>query len=153
MPNLKKLRSPCLVCGKEPYRAGYKYCSNACQQEFQYRRYVALWKNGEETGLIAMGVVSFPVKRYLREKYFDKCCLCGWSQVNPITNKVPLVADHVDGNWRNNTEDNLRLICPNCDSLTTTYAALNKGNGRGKRAPSKRLLTARILFGRKTCTA
>lgn len=25
-----------------------------------------------------------------------------------------LEVDHVDGNWRNNSQDNLRLLCPNC---------------------------------------
>jgi len=81
-------------------------------------------------GLIATGVVSAHVKRYLREKFGDKCCLCGWAEINPKTGKVPLVADHIDGRWRNNAEVNLRLLCPNCDSLTPTYAALNKGSGR-----------------------
>jgi hypothetical protein len=56
-----------------------------------------------------------------------------------------LVADHIDGNWRNNTEENLRLLCPNCDSLTHTFSALNKGNGREHRAVSKRALEARML--------
>ena len=58
--------------------------------------------------------------------------------MNPKTGVAPLVADHIDGNWRNNTESNLRLLCPNCDSLTLTYAALNKGNGRKHRAASSR---------------
>ena len=52
--------------------------------------------------------------------------------------QIPLLADHIDGNWRNNVENNLRLLCPNCDSLSPTYAALNRGNGRKNRAISKR---------------
>ncbi len=139
----KKPRTPCRTCGKEPKRAGYLYCSNVCQQEFQYRAYIERWKKGKESGLLALGVVSAPVKRYLREKFNDKCCLCGWSEVNPKTGLVPLVADHIDGDWQNNTEENLRLVCPNCDSLSPTYAALNKGNGRPNRALSKRYRTAR----------
>ena len=64
---------------------------------------------------------------------------------NPKTGKVPLVADHIDGNWQNNIEENLRLICPNCDSLSPTYAALNKGHGRKHRRPSKRAKDASLL--------
>lgn len=64
--------------------------------------------------------------------------LCGWSHTNLKTGVVPLVADHVDGNWRNNSEGNLWLLCPNCDSLTPTYAALNRGNGRKNRVVSQR---------------
>lgn len=138
MANLKKPRPKCPVCGKEPARSSYKYCSNTCQQEYQRLRYLEDWKTEKVTGLQGLGIVSLHVKRYLRKKFGDKCCLCGWSKVNPKTGKAPLVANHIDGNWRNNVESNLRLVCPNCDSLSPTYAALNRGNGRENRAISKR---------------
>ncbi len=98
---------------------------------------------GNVSGLQGHGVVSRYVKRYLRKKYENKCCLCEWSKVNIVTGSVPLVADHIDGNWHNNTEDNLRLICPNCDSLTATYAGLNRGKGRNNRVISNRAKSAR----------
>jgi hypothetical protein len=113
--------------------------------EYQYVKYIHAWKAGEKSGLRTIGIVSRPIKKYLRIKYDDKCCLCGWSQVNPKTGIVPLVADHIDGNWRNNTEENLRLICPNCDALSPTFAGLNKGNGRKNRAVSKRAVDGRVL--------
>ncbi len=92
-----------------------------------------------------MGLVSAYIKKYLRRKFENKCCLCGWSEINQKTGMVPLVADHIDGSWQNNTEENLRLICPNCDSLTPTYAGLNKGNGRKDRVLSKRAKEGRLL--------
>ena len=58
---------------------------------------------------------------------------CGWNKINPITNKVPIELEHIDGNSENNSLDNLKLLCPNCHSLTPTYKALNIGNGRYKR--------------------
>lgn len=149
MPNPKKPRNNCLVCGEEPDRAGYKYCSNACQQEYQYQNYIKSWKEGKISGLNSIGLVSDTIKKYLRIKFDDKCCFCGWAKINPKTRKVPLVADHINGNWRNNIESNLRLLCPNCDSLTTTFAALNKGNGRQDRPISKRAKEGRLLTMRK----
>lgn len=149
MPNPKKPRPKCPVCGKEPARSFYTYCSNACQHEFQYQAYVMRWKNGKVSGLNTMGIVSDPVKRYLREKFGNKCCLCGWSEVNLKTMAAPLIADHVDGNWRNNLENNLRLLCPNCDSLTLTHGNLNRGKGRRNRVVSKRTKEARLMARRR----
>ena len=148
MPNPKKPRKKCLACKRETARAGYIYCSNACQSVYKYKTYIDKWKKEEELGLIATGVVSGHVKRYLREKFGDKCCLCSWAEVNLSTGKVPVVADHIDGNWRNNTEENLRLLCPNCDSLTPTYAALNKGRGRRVRPLSRRHKEAKLLVSK-----
>lgn len=145
MPNPKKPRVPCPICGKEPYRSFYKYCSNKCQAEFEYRVEIMEWHSGKISGLRSTGIVSSAVKKYLRKKFNNECCVCGWSQINISTGVVPLVADHIDGNWRNNTEKNLRLLCPNCDSLTPTFAALNKGRGRPGRARSKRAIDARML--------
>jgi hypothetical protein len=146
VPNPRKPRGKCLICKKENARPEYKYCSNACQQEYVYRAYIERWKAGEEHGLQSLGLVSAYIKKYLRRKFGNKCCLCGWSAINPKTGKAPLVADHIDGNWRNNVESNLRLLCPNCDSLSPTYAGLNRGNGRKGRVLSKRAQEGRLLM-------
>jgi hypothetical protein len=143
--NPKKPRLKCPVCGKEPHRSYYKYCSNKCQREYEYSKFILSWKEGKELGITSIGLVSSWIKKYLRIKYDDKCCLCGWSEVNQKTRVVPLVADHIDGNWRNNVENNLRLICPNCDSLSPTYAGLNRGHGRKNRAPSKRAQEGQLM--------
>jgi len=145
----RKERKKCLACGEEPSRPGYKYCSNACQHEYQHQSFIKRWKEGEETGIDTVGLVRRPIKRFLREKFEDKCCMCGWSITNPVTGVVPLVADHIDGNWRNNVEENLRLVCPNCDALSPTFSALNRGKGRPNRALSKRTLEARELASHK----
>jgi hypothetical protein len=46
---------------------------------------------------------------------------------------VPVEVEHIDGDWRNNRVENLKLLCPNCHALTATFRALNRGRGRAKR--------------------
>lgn len=38
---------------------------------------------------------------------------------------IVLHVDHVDGKYWNNTKENLRFICPNCHSQTTTWCGRN----------------------------
>jgi predicted HNH restriction endonuclease len=79
------------------------------------------------------GTVSNYVRRFLVENFGEKCFLCGWDEVNPYTGKIPVEVDHIDADWKNNSPENLRLLCPNCHSLTDTYKALNRGKGRSWR--------------------
>lgn len=40
--------------------------------------------------------------------------------------RLVLHVDHIDGNYRNNSQSNLRFLCPNCHSQTETYGSRNK---------------------------
>lgn len=75
------------------------------------------------------GQLSAHLRKYIFDKYNNKCCICGWGERNPYTNTIPLEIDHIDGDYKNNREDNLRLICPNCHSLTENYRGANRGKG------------------------
>jgi len=118
MPMPKKPRQGCLNCGKETKRAVDKYCDNHCQNEHIYNLYISSWLQGQESGGKKCGTVSNHVRKYLIRNFGEKCSLCGWCEVNPHTGKIPLEVDHIDGDWRNNSPENLRLLCPNCHSLT-----------------------------------
>lgn len=124
--------SICLNCGKEII-GKKKYCNNQCQADYQYKEWIIRWKNGQENGLKGEYGISNHLKRYLFEKFNNQCCQCGWNKINPYSNTIPLEIDHIDGDFRNNTENNLRLLCPNCHSLTETYKGANKGQGRKDR--------------------
>lgn len=58
--------------------------------------------------------------RLISEKIFErKCSNClndTW-----LNKPIPLEVDHIDGNHSNNNLSNLRLLCPNCHSLTPTF--------------------------------
>ncbi len=41
--------------------------------------------------------------------------------------KLPLILDHINGNNRDNSPNNLRYICPNCDSQLLTRGGANRG--------------------------
>jgi hypothetical protein len=125
----------CLVCDNKPERTSYKYCSNKCQQTFAYNEYIKEWKLGIVSGNrgIVTRNISGHIKRYLKEKYGEKCSICGWNEIHLITGKVPLEVDHKNGDAEDNREENLQLICPNCHSLSFTFRNLNKGKGRAWR--------------------
>lgn len=131
---IKKPKKHCLNCGNElTARHSRKYCNNKCQAYYQYKEYIKRWKNGEESGLMGRYDTSAYIKRYLLEKYENKCCECGWEKVNIHTGNIPLEMHHIDGDFLNNKEDNLKLLCPNCHSLTSNYKR-NEGNGREGRS-------------------
>lgn len=109
------------------------YCNSQCQQKYQYREYIKRWLAGEETGNKGSNqylVVSGYVRKWLYETRGERCEICGWNKKNPTSDKVPVETHHLDGNSRNTTPENIRLLCPNCHSLTPTHRALNRGNGR-----------------------
>lgn len=132
----KENNNKCINCGCNLSKNAYKFCSNKCRQGYEYKTYIDKWKNGEINGSRGKYSISSHIKHYLFEKYNSKCQLCGWSKMNIYTNKIPLEIHHIDGNYKNNKEENLQLICPSCHSLTETYKSHNK-NGRKERSKYK----------------
>jgi len=121
----------CLNCGTKKESHTAKFCSIDCFHEYRKNDFISKWLNGENDGLPPRGHgVSSRIRQYLMNEQNNSCIKCSWSEINPITGKVPLEINHIDGNWRNNSRDNLELICPNCHALTPTHKALNWGNGR-----------------------
>ena len=62
------------------------------------------------------------LKYNLLEYRCVECSLMMWRD-KPIA----LHLDHIDGDNRNNLLTNLRFLCPNCHSQTSTYCGKNKG--------------------------
>ena len=110
-----------------------KFCNNKCQKDYEYKEYIKKWKNNEVNGLRGEYQISMHIKTYLFDKYQNKCARCGWGEKNQYTKNIPLEIEHIDGNYKNNQEENLILLCPNCHSLTSTYKGANVNHGRKSR--------------------
>ena len=144
MPMPRKPREPCRNCGTLLPRRPRVFCGLPCQNEFAYRHFVERWLSGNTDGT-KVGGVSNHVRRYLIETLGEKCSLCSWCERNPATGRVPVEVDHVDGDSRRSTLENLRLLCPNCHSLTPTFRNLNKGRGRKQRVKAQASLAQRSV--------
>ena len=61
------------------------------------------------------------IKNNILEAICSMCNLEHW-----LNNPIPLELDHINGVSNDNRIENLRLLCPNCHSLTPTYRGKNK---------------------------
>lgn len=122
---IKKIKF-CLNCSSEISRK-YKFCSHQCNKSYNKKVIFNKIENGDIT------IDERQYKKYLIVKYGEKCMECGWCDTNKKTGNIPIQLEHIDGHSENNNLSNLKLLCPNCHSLTNTFGALNKGNGRKNR--------------------
>lgn len=72
--------------------------------------------------------LSKSVKKRIILKEQNGNCLCGISMWQGIP--LSLQLDHIDGNRNNELRSNLRLLCPNCHSITPTYGGKNANQRR-----------------------
>ena len=68
-----------------------------------------------------------------------KCAICGIKEWNNKT--LSLELDHINGINNDNRLENLRFLCPNCHSQTTTYGSRNQQKNESKYDISEELRT------------
>lgn len=137
---MKRIIKYCKRCGKElsANQRNNSYCSTHCAGLAKKEEMIVRWRENEISGLNKGNQLSHFVRNYLLEKSGHRCELCGWGEKNPTTGLVPLEIHHIDGNYFNNVESNLQVLCPNCHSLTPNYKALNSDSNHNSRTRERK---------------
>lgn len=120
----KKHRPNCIYCGQAIKRRNKLFCSKQCDVSYKIDKVNKKIESGEY-------VYSRTIRSYLLRTRGNKCQIC--SGETWMGAPIPIIMDHIDGNSENNSLENLRLVCPNCDAQLPTYKAKNLGNGRAFR--------------------
>ena len=119
----------CIECGKKiGKQTRGKYCYG-CKVKREQKEKIEYWLKTGDTGCHTIGKVSNCIREYIYKEQKQICNICG------ITNKwngkkLNFILDHIDGDASNNRRENLRLICPNCDSQLDTFKSKNKHSAR-----------------------
>lgn len=126
----------CLNCSKEIFKKTSedpKFCNCKCSGEFRIQTSIKYWlENQEEFKNVLMNHSKGHLKKFLLDEQCNRCQIC---DISDTWNgkKMIFILDHINGDACNNTKENIRLICHNCDSQLPTYKRKNKKSSRIKR--------------------
>lgn len=121
----------CSNCNKKIDARSIGYLCSKCLIEKNTEYKYLLWLETGDLGIKVGTTLRGKMREKLLHYYGNKCNICGISEWNG--KELVLVLDHINGDASNNTKENLRFVCPNCDSQLDTYKSKNKNSARSHR--------------------
>lgn len=122
----------CSRCGKTICASNQSGYCQQCLVIVRREEKVKNWLESGDTGFTVDTTIRGAIRDYILNDQNCKCAICGLvNEWNGET--LNFVLDHIDGNASNSARENLRLVCPNCDSQLPTFKSRNKNSVRNKR--------------------
>jgi len=122
----------CLNCNEEfklTTHYNQKFCGKICEKKYKKNKFYENYLNNQSDFCYVRNMHF--IKSHILKEQENRCDICNNS--NTWNDKeIVFILDHIDGDAGNNLRNNLRLICPNCDSQLDTYKSKNKNSARKK---------------------
>lgn len=122
----------CKKCGKKIISNNKSGLCQNCLIEERNKDKIENWLKTGDTGCKVGTNIRNCIRDYLYKDQNCKCAICGIEN-NWNGKELKFILDHIDGDASNNKRENMRLICPNCDSQLDTYKSKNKHSARNYR--------------------
>lgn len=125
---MSKKSERCKKCNKPIYSNNSGFCLE-CLRFIKNKEILLNWLCNDVFPYGISTTIRGIIRDYISSSQLNRCAICGmpalWNG-----KELHFILDHIDGDASNNKRENLRLICPNCDSQLSTYKSRNKQSAR-----------------------
>lgn len=122
----------CVNCSKQLSKGNQSGYCYQCLIAIRREKKIQSWLSSGETGFTVDTTIRGVIRDYILQDQDYKCAICGISNCWN-GQQLNFVLDHINGDASNSSRENLRLVCPNCDSQLPTFKSRNKNSARNKR--------------------
>jgi hypothetical protein len=119
----------CSLCSDE---ISYDNKSGLCEVHYKENRNKNKLEHWLKTGNAQKAIsatLTGVIRNYIYASQNNNCSICGINR-NWNGKQLNFVLDHINGDASNDSKENLRLVCPNCDSQLDTFKSKNKNSKR-----------------------